>query len=174
MQSYNRPGLPATYAIANYSAVVAAEGDHFSWSKTSRAQLFRMLHSNVTDESGLRSVMRHNRFDLPADPESITHQGCTNGPSASNAIAERGDLTPTTSGCIADIQRQDEGAIDLKYTTAALMKAGGLASVAQSGPTADDQPPFVWSTSPFADVKHAGQPDRWDFPYVTVDWGVEK
>lgn len=171
--SYNRPGLPATYARANYSALVAAEGDHFSWEKTSRAQLFRALQANATDEMGLRSVMRHNRFDAGGDPLSITHQACSHGPSASNAIAERGDLTPLDAGCIVDIARQNEGAIDLKYATAALIARGTLASIAQSGPTADDQPVFVWSKSPFAEVAHAGQPDVWDFGYVTVEWGTE-
>jgi hypothetical protein len=169
--SYNRPGLPKTYALANYTLTAKYLGPHFSWANTSRGLLFGMLHANATTEDGLRSVMRFNRFNAANDvvPTTITHQACAHGPSASNAIAERGDLTPIDSGCIEDIARQDEGAIDLKYTTAALMNAGELGVVAQSGPTSDDQPPFAWSTSPFAtSVNHVGQPDVWDFPYVTV------
>ena len=82
-----------------------------------------------------------------------------------------------------DITRQNEGGIDMKYSTAALMakaKAstadGGVApaSVAQSGPTYDDQPVFVWSESPFPDVVHTGMPDRWEFPYVMVDWSINQ
>jgi hypothetical protein len=48
---------------------------------------------------------------------------------------------------------------------------GGLAAVVQSGPTYDNQAPFTWSTSPFADtVPHVGQPDTWAFPWVTMGW----
>ena len=166
--SYNRPGLPATFGKANYTAMVAAHGDHFSWSHTARAQLFDKLAPSISDEASLRKVMRYNRFR--EDPKPIAWQACRNGPSASNAISERGDLTDLTAGCIDDIRRQDEGGIDLKYTTAALMRQGKLAAIAQSGPSFDDQPPFVWSRSPFASQPHAGQPDAWKFPYVHVEW----
>lgn len=37
-----------------------------------------------------------------------------------------------------------------------------------SSPTYDQQPVFVWSESPYASVPHMGQPDRWDFPWMTV------
>ena len=53
---------------------------------------------------------------------------------------------------------QDEAAIDAKYTTFALNKR--MAARAISGPTADVQPPFVWSTSPggLSKVPHEGHP----------------
>jgi hypothetical protein len=44
-----------------------------------------------------------------------------------------------------------------------------LKFIALAGPTNDDQPTFVWSTSPFAKIAHLGQVDRWDFPIITVD-----
>jgi len=44
-----------------------------------------------------------------------------------------------------------------------------LMVVTQSGPTYDDQVPFVWSESPFAKISHAGQPDTWNFPWVTLN-----
>ena len=179
--SYNRPGLPGTWALANYTETVEAYGDHYSHAKAARAQLFQRLQGSIVDETSLKKVMRFNRFDDPALPRAITNQMCGSGPSASNAISERGDLTPTASNCAADVAQQDEGGIDMKYTSAELMLGSssgggggggyGLRAVAQSGPTYDDQPVFVWSASPFANnTAHAGQPDRWEFPYVTVGW----
>ena len=173
--SYNRPGLLATYELANYTATVNAYGPHYSHKLCSRAQLFDMLHGSIVDEENLKKVMRFNRFNDPMYPRSITHQMCGNGPSASNAISERGDLTLKSSECGEDVAQQNEGGIDVKYTTAAMMEAAnGLASMAQSGPTYDDQPVFAWSISPFANVPHVGQPDRWEFPYVFVDWSKKE
>jgi hypothetical protein len=169
--SYNRPGLPKTYAIANYTETVKEYGNHYSHQYSSRGQLFQLLHSQITDEDQLKRVMRFNQFNNSNLPKSITNQMCASGPSASNAISERGDLTPLSSNCGSDVNQQDEGGIDMKYTTAQLMKEKeGLGAVAQSGPTYDDQPVFVWSNSPFKNVSHVGQPDRWEFPYVVVDW----
>ena len=168
--SYNRPGLPNTYAIANYTATVKEYGNHYSHQYSSRGQLFQLLHSTIVDEAHLKMVMRFNQFNNTNISNEITNQMCANGPSASNAISERGDLTPLSSNCGNDVTQQDEGGIDMKYTTAQLMKGEGLSAVAQSGPTYDDQPVFVWSTSPFVNTSHVGQPDRWEFPYVAVDW----
>jgi hypothetical protein len=170
--SYNRPGLAAAYSRMNYSAVVQQYGPHYSHEKSSRAVLFKMLHGSVVDEATLKKVMRMNRFNDSAHfPKSVTNQMCSSGPSASNAISERGDLTPLSSHCADDVTQQNEGGLDCKYTTAAMMEdRQSLRTVAQSGPTYDDQPVFEWSTSPFKDVPHVGQPDRWDFPWVVVDW----
>ncbi len=127
--------------------------------------------------------MRWNDFTHDA----IAMQDCTHAPSASNAISERADLTALNAGCIGDIARSDEGGIDLKYTSTAWFAAPAAAAEAaaaaaeaptaagwkvraQSGPTYDIQPPFVWSTSPFADHSHVGQPDTWRFPYVNFSF----
>ena len=188
--SYNRPGLPYTYENMNYTATIAAYGPHYSHSQTSRAQLFDLLQGSIVDEASLKKVMRFNQWDNEDVPKEIREQMCAAGLSASNAISERGDLTPLSSKCADDVTQQDEGGIDMKYTTAALMTEaksstadGGVAptsiaqsgptSIAQSGPTYDDQPVFLWSESPFPDVVHTGQPDRWEFPYVTVSWSDE-
>jgi hypothetical protein len=169
--SYNRPGLLPAYLRMNYTKVVEEYGDHYSHARCSRAVLFRMLHRNVTDEASLQRFMRFNRFNDPSLPENVTHQMCQDGPSASNAISERGDLTKASSQCATDVARQNEAGIDCKYTTAAMMEdRHRLRTAAQSGPTYDDQPVFEWSTSPFASVPHVGQPDRWEFPWVAVGW----
>jgi len=173
--SYNRPGLLHTYQLANYTATTAAYGLHYSHDLCARARIFSMNQATIIDEENLKKVMRFNKFDDPTQPPSITNQMCNSGPSASNAISERGDLTPLSSNCADDVTQQNEGGIDLKYTTAKLMKnSKGLASIAQSGPTYETQPVFQWSTSPFPERSHVGMPDRWEFPYVLVDFGTEE
>ena len=39
-----------------------------------------------------------------------------------------------------------------------------------SGPTYYQQPVFEFSTSGFHAVPHVGLPDRWDFPWVDVQY----
>jgi hypothetical protein len=96
-------------------------------------------------------------------------QGCAaggGGRSGSNAIAERGDLTAAGACSFATAtNQQNEGAIDIKYTSAQLLwtRAGKypyLRMRAQAGPTYESQPPFVWSTSPFSNLSHEGMPDK--------------
>ncbi len=100
--------------------------------------------------------------------DAVGMQGCRRSPSASNAISERADLTAADAGCINDVALSDEGGIDVKFTSTAwaddVARTWGVR--AQSGPTYDVQPPFAWSTSPFASHPHVGQPDVWQFPYV--------
>ena len=169
--SYNRPSFPEIFALSNQSALVAAYGDHFSWSKTARANIFRARQATVVDEASLRALMRYNAFTT--DP--LSEQGCQPGASsASNAIAERGDLTPTGArgDCCVEcgLTQHDEVAIDCKTTSASrLREPDGPTSSFVSGPPTDAQlPPFRWSTSPFAASPHRGQPDLWNFAWVEV------
>lgn len=150
-------------------------GDHFSWELYARAQIFRRDQWKVVDSASYQTMLRYN--DYTQDP--ISTQACTKGSSASNAISERGDLTPVdgSSQCCAacGLTRQDEGGIDCKYTSSSMMTASTFASTIQSGPTTSggQLPPFQWSTSPFDQtVNHAGQPDLFDFPWVTVSYSV--
>ena len=166
--SYNRifdAELFALFAVANQSALIAAYGAHFSWANTSRARIFEREQGGVADLPALQRLLRYNEFQV--DP--LGGQSCTARASASNAIAERGDLTPASSRCIADISRQDEAAIDAKVTSHALVTSGRLAALAVSGPTAESQPPFRWSTSPYSATPHAGQPDLWDFAWQRME-----
>jgi len=166
--SYNRIRTPWLFDLANQTALVAAYGDHYSYNLTARARIFARDAPKVVDEPSLIAVMRYNAFQT--DPLSV--QGCAdNVPSASNAIAERGDLTNPNASCIEQVAFQDEAAVDCKYTTAAMLSKGTLASMAQSGPTTMQQAPFRWSAAgPLNDIPHVGQPDLWDFPWVKVEW----
>ena len=169
--SYNRPSFPAIFALSNQSALVAAYGDHFSWSKTARANIFRARQASVVDEASLRALMRYN--DFQHDP--LSTQGCQPGASsASNAIAERGDLTPAGArgACCAvcGLAQLDEAAIDCKVTSASRLRlpSGPTSAFISGPPTSPLLPPFRWSTSPFASTPHAGQPDAFDFPWSEV------
>lgn len=114
--------------------------------------------------------MRYNKFQT--DPMGT--QGCKdNARSASNAISERGDLSSPVD-CINDVARQDEAGTDLKFTSRVTLdnskvKESFLRFYAVAGPTNDDQPTFIWSKSPFANLAHLGQADEWNFPLVDFD-----
>lgn len=164
--SYNRIFFDNMADLGNQSAMIDSFGDHYSWENTSRAVLFRQLQAGVTDEISFRKAMRYNRFQS----DSISMQGCSNSPSASNAISERGDLTANTAGCIADIAFQNEAGIDAKYTSAAQTRRQKMEGWAQNGLTHDDQPPFVWSTGPFANHSHVGMPDTAAFDWTLMAW----
>ena len=50
-----------------------------------------------------------------------------------------------------------------------MMKNVSLVAIA--GPTADQQPPFIWSQSRCnKEVPHVGLPDKWDFKPFVPKW----
>lgn len=64
---------------------------------------------------------------------------------------------------------RDNLGIDSKITSFALYSEG-LSAMAISGPSYDQQPVFQFSGSLMANRSHVGMPDRWEFPWVKVDW----
>ena len=97
-------------------------------------------------------LLRYNRWQT--DP-------LANG-SACDQLACRADL-------LVDETPAADGAVNAKFTSASRVARGEMRFIA--GPTSDDQPVFQWSTAP-ASVRaepHAGQPDRWDFPWQTLE-----
>ena len=146
--SYNKALYPGTAARTGQDEMVAAHGNDYSYALTPRAEIFRRDQGLVTDEGGMRRILRYNQFQT--DPLANR--------SACNQLACRGDLLHSP---VAD------GAVNAKFTSSARLAAQELLFVA--GPTADDQVPFQWSTAPpsVQAEPHAGQPDRWDF-----DWGT--
>ena len=164
--SYNRVASPWLFELTNQTALVEEFGDHFSYSNYSRAQLFRAMAPSVANATAFRALMRHNDFAADA----VGTQGCAPpARSASNAIAERGDLSPASGCACPGTSQLDEGAIDAKMTDLYLMTGGGPpVSIVVNGPTATTQPPFVWSASPFAHISHVGQPDSWDFMWAAM------
>ena len=162
--SYNRIQTPWLFDLTNQTALVREFGPHFSYADYSRALIFKAQQGNVTDEQSYRALLRRNEF-----PREEGAQGCSGGArSGSNAIAERGDLSPS-SGCIPQLLLTDEVGYDTKYTALAHFAVPGrTASWAQQGPTHDSQPPFVWSKSPFSHIPHAGMPDEFKYDWVLL------
>lgn len=58
--------------------------------------------------------------------------------------------------------------VPLQMTSYEMFQEYGM--VAVSGPTWDQVPPFQWSTSPYKDLMHMGQPDVWAFKPIKVTW----
>jgi hypothetical protein len=169
--SYNVPYFPAIFNVSNQGALVKRYGPWFSWGNTSRALMFARGQAGVTDATSLRALMR--LCDFQTDP--LARQGCgTNPPfSGVNAIAARSDLNPPDGVYpIADLGWSDNDAIDVKFTTAQLMQAadGSMGASAESSPSHDSEPVFVWSTSSVANETHIGLPDAWAFPLQTFTW----
>ena len=111
--------------------------------------------------------------------------GCGSNPpsSAENGIAARDDLNPPGGVYpISALGHRDHAGIDAKYTSWSMMTGrpspldgrvppSALSSAAQSGPTYDQQPPFVFSQSDYGNTtSHVGMPDVWMFPWVTMSW----
>ncbi|XP_012869858.1 PREDICTED: putative phospholipase B-like 2 [Dipodomys ordii] len=165
--SYNIPSSETVFNASGLRELVAQYGDWFSYDKSPRAQIFRRNHSLVHDMHSMIQLMRYNNF--LHDPLSLC-EACDPKPNGENAISARSDLNPANGSYPFQALRQrSHGGIDVKVTSMSLAKALGLLAV--SGPTWDQVPPFQWSSSPFPDVLHMGQPDLWKFLPVEVLWG---
>ncbi|XP_047416542.1 putative phospholipase B-like 2 [Sciurus carolinensis] len=165
--SYNIPSFETVFNASGLQALVAQYGDWFSYDKNPRAQIFQRNHSLVRDVDSMIRLMRYN--DFLHDPLSLC-KACCPQPNGENAISARSDLNPANGSYPFQALRQRlHGGIDVKVTSLSLAKVLGL--WAASGPTWDQVPPFQWSTSPFRDVLHMGQPDLWRFLPLEVSWG---
>jgi hypothetical protein len=178
--SYNRAFFPdlfelsdAPAVVANYTALYGADvGAYFTWGNYSRANIFRRDAPGVATLADMQRIMRYN--DYENDP--LSTQGMIGWPPSSpiNAISARGDLAPLNGTYVLpDLMPYAGGSVDGKITAWSLMvrtspQAYSFGALAQVGPTYDQQPPFVWSTSEFANVSHVGHPDEFQFPWVSL------
>ena len=95
---------------------------------------------------------------------------CTPPYSGENGISARSDLNPANGRYpFGALGLRPHGGIDAKITSKALYGAG-MTTNAISGPTYDQQVPFQWSTSAFANYTHIGIPDLMKFPWVMIDF----
>ncbi|XP_045152636.1 putative phospholipase B-like 2, partial [Echinops telfairi] len=164
--SYNLPSFEAVFNASGLQALVTRYGDWFSYDKSPRAQIFRRNQSQVHDMESMMQLIRYN--DFLHDPLSLC-SACRPQPNAENAISARSDLNPTNGSYPFQALRQrSHGGIDAKVTSSGLAKSLRLWAV--SGPTWDQLPPFQWSSSPFHNLLHMGQPDLWKFSPVEFGW----
>lgn len=166
------------YNVSGYQALYEQQGDFWSYSKYSRAELFARNQSLVTDLESMQRIMRLNNWQV--DPLSAiqnctaaTNGVCSPKNSAMNAIASRGDLMTvynTTAEMIAHygvvyaIMAQGcFGAIDTKI--ASWSNRHSMTARVISGPTNDQVPTFSWGTTVCPHVP-ATLPRVIDFPWI--------
>jgi hypothetical protein len=72
--SYNRIADPFLYNLTNQTALAVEFGDHYSYSKTSRAVLFAGMQASVVDEPSYKALMRYNDFKNDAIATQVCHK----------------------------------------------------------------------------------------------------
>jgi hypothetical protein len=148
--SYNIPFFPKIFDISGYPDVAKKDPTMF-YETAPRANVFRRDQHKVSDLSAMKKIMRYN--DWQHDPLALNDPG--------NQIASRFDLEQPNNPNV-----YCGGALDVKVTDQVMLK--DFAYIAQSGPTHDQQAVFVWSQTPnCAGTPHAGQPDVWNFDWMT-------
>eukprot|EP00050_Salpingoeca_kvevrii_P007624 m.297426 g.297426 ORF g.297426 m.297426 type:complete len:604 (+) comp13608_c0_seq1:73-1884(+) len=179
--SYNTPYDPRIRAINGVTVSEKQYGDWFSYERTPRARIFARNHTSVTDLESMKRLMRYNNYK--ADPLStqlntcqfIGWTNCTPPYTTENTIATRGDLNPADGVYgFAAFKQRNHVATDAKIMSVTEFDADRLPSYAVAGPPSDQVPPFVWTTSPYANTPHFGMPDKMVFDWIRVDWAQQQ
>lgn len=151
--SYNVPYFEDIWVASGFGGMLQTNGAGWTWELAPRAKIFRRDHGQVQTLSNMMTIMRYNNY--VQDPFG---QG-----NPMHAISSRGDL-PYYDGT----KRTEHmfGGIDSKVTSYQLMQS--LTTMAQSGPTHDQQPPFRWAERP--EIPHPGQPEIFEFDYEAMQF----
>ena len=104
----------------------------------------------MTDTATMEAVIRHN--DYKKDK-------CSERDPCGGAVACRADL---------ELGAQMFGALDAKWSSYSAVMRGGLAIMAELGPTHDQQSVFCWSSHRAASAPHHGHPDCYGYGPVTI------
>ncbi|XP_077600710.1 putative phospholipase B-like 2 [Stigmatopora nigra] len=164
--SYNIPYYEEIFNASGCNELVEKFGSWFSLDQNPRALIFKRDHKTVTDVASMMRLMRYNNFKT--DPLSRC-QGCNPTENGENAISARSDLNPANGTYpFGALRQRSHGGTDMKMTSYGMFSRYEMLAI--SGPTWDQVPPFQWSTSPFKDLLHMGQPDIWAFKPVKVTW----
>jgi Phospholipase B len=174
--SYNLNYISALYDISDTNVLKEQYGDYFSYTKYSRAELFKQYAPQVNNLKDMKSIMRYNHW------QTDRFSRCPNCNPSTNpmlTIAARGDLIPVNGswGNWTWLKGpQAFGSIDAKIASYKMIKNYFSASII-SGPTWDNQIPFRWSTSPVqylpkSQSSHIGQPDLQMFDWVDTKYLV--
>ncbi|XP_049619775.1 putative phospholipase B-like 2 [Syngnathus scovelli] len=164
--SYNIPYYEEIFNASGCNELVKKFGPWFSLDQNPRAQIFKRDQKSVTDIASMMRLMRYNNFK--EDPLSQC-QGCNPPTNGENAISARSDLNPANGTYpFGALRQRSHGGTDMKMTSYGMFRRYEMLAV--SGPTWDQVPPFQWSTSPYKDLLHMGQPDIMAFKPVKVTW----
>lgn len=167
--SYNTPFYPEIFKLSGCQESVDKYGPMFAYSTTPRALIFKRDQAKVVDLKTLYELMRYN--DYKNDPLSACE--CTPPYTAENSIAARSDLNPADGTYLLPfLGHRLHGATDYKGTNYLMVKKLGM--MAAAGPTAEQQPPFRWSTSDWKDSSHIGMNDLMHFEEMYVEFEDEK
>lgn len=152
--SYNVPYFENIFTASGFGLMVENAGVGWSWELAPRAKIFRRDHFQVQTLSHMMSIMRYNNYaNDPFGEGNPMH-----------AISSRADLPYV--GNHKPHKQNMFGGIDSKITSYQLMQS--MTSMAQSGPTHDQQQPFRWSQRP--EIPHPGQPEVFEFDYVSMQF----
>lgn len=113
-------------------------------------------HHKVQNLPAMLSIMRYN--DYANDPFGEGNP--------LHAISSRADL-PFVGRHNQPHKMDMFGGIDSKVTSFQMVQE--FTTLAQSGPTHDQQVPFRWSTGK-REVPHPGQPDLFQFDFVAMEF----
>ncbi|XP_061527664.1 putative phospholipase B-like 2 [Phycodurus eques] len=164
--SYNIPYNEDIFNASGCNELVEKFGSWFSLDQNPRAQIFKRDQKTVTDVASMMRLMRYNNFK--EDPLSRC-QACNPLENGENAISARSDLNPANGTYpFGALRQRSHGGTDMKMTSYGMFRRYEMLAV--SGPTWDQVAPFRWSTSPYKDLLHMGQPDIWAFKPVKVTW----
>ncbi|XP_068594488.1 putative phospholipase B-like 2 [Brachionichthys hirsutus] len=164
--SYNIPYYVEIFNASGCNELVEKYGSWFSLEQNPRAQIFRRNQTAIKDVDSMIRLMRYNNFK--EDPLSKC-DGCDPPANAENAISARSDLNSANGTYpFGALRQRSHGGTDMKMTSYRMYRDYSMMAV--SGPTWDQVPPFQWSTSPYEDLLHMGQPDIWAFKPIKVTW----
>lgn len=149
--SYNIPYNTFIYNISGYpqQKQKISDPDDLDYYNCPRSRIFKREQAKIAEYTDFQHTMQYNEYQT--DPFSKGDP--------SKSISSRYDLR--TSGTIAPF-----GGIDSKCTESSSVFA--LDAVGICGPTHQDQIPFDWTTWKGTSVSHAGQPNRFDFPWIPL------
>lgn len=146
--SYNFPYFKDAWNYLGFQ--LAAEVFNMTYDDNPRANVIRREAPGVVDIETMQVLIRYN--DWQSDPEQMGAPGW--------GVCSRNDLP--VYNCSALLCNPNcHGGLDGKVTS---RESNTIYAI--SGPTAQNQPVFVWSESTVcAGILHEGHPDAWDF-----DW----
>ncbi|CAD6188332.1 unnamed protein product [Caenorhabditis auriculariae] len=163
--SYNIPYLPSISRVAGFDAK-ARQFKWYEWGGSPRARIFDRDHHKVVDIDSLTKLMRYNDYTN----DEFAKCKCTPLPyTGEGGISARGDLnTPNGTYEVESMGFRDHAGLDYKGTNYEMFKK--LRFRAWGGPPYDPVPVFDWRTTKLTNIRHFGQPDRWNFTYVDLEW----
>lgn len=131
--------------------------ESFSWSQNPRANIFRYYSNKINGIQDMKWLMqlneyniKQNIFDFDTNVTQSLLKSINNNPG--NAISARFDLSDNL------IFKKNVGAIDSKITNFKMARKQQCLAI--SGPTYQNQSPFIWSQAGGNDP-HDGLPDKY-------------